>query len=254
MIKRLVIVDGPVVFKTGRLLNWVPKGKFHYKGEDIMEKMKPYWKYLVAILLGLAVRIFVPVDFGLTEVGRNMLAVLVGTIVVWVTDDIGWPSILAFSLYIVGGLPAGEMIAASWGSTMILMCIFCIMLTLTMSTTGVTPAIANWFITRKICQGRPYVFIAMFFTAFYVCCMIMDPTPVIMIFCSMADTICTEMGYKKKDKFYIALMVGILWISSFCQAATPISHTTPLLIMSTIEAAFGVSVTFGDWVKIGIPF
>lgn len=218
-----------------------------------MKSRKNQITYIVAIVLFLLIRFCVPLEYGLTEIGRNVLAIIVATIVLWVNVDIGWPSFLAFALFIMAGIPASELVAASWGSSMIPIGVYCITLAIALSETGVTNAIANWFISRKICKGRPYVFITMFLLAAFVLCMVLDPFPILILFCSMATTICETIGYKKTDKFFIALVIGLLWLTSYCLACSPIAHTIPLMMISTIESMFGVSISFGDWLKVGLP-
>ena len=75
--------------------------------------------YALAAIVYVAVLLLVEPSNGLTVVGRNMLAAVCGTIVLWVTVDIGWPSFLAFCLFVIGGIPLADIVAISWGGTLI---------------------------------------------------------------------------------------------------------------------------------------
>lgn len=65
--------------------------------------------------------------------------------------------------------------------------------------------------------------------------------------------ICDEIGYKKGDPFYTALIIGIFWISNITNAATPICHAVPLIMIGT-AAASGITISYTQWMTLGLPF
>ena len=59
----------------------------------------------------------------------------------------------------------------------------------------------------------------------------------ILIFIAFIAALCEEIGYKKGDPFYTALMIGLFWIANAFNAASPLGHSLPLILMSTASAA-----------------
>ena len=219
-----------------------------------MKILKQYKHYLVALILVLCIRFFVPASNGLTEIGVNVLAVLVPVLYLWLTVGTDWVSLLALAGVIISGvLSASATYAASMGSSTIIIVITCMALNKVLSDTGVIKKIAHWFLTRNIVRNRPYVFMAMFFLAATLLGLILECATLAIIFITLAGEVCEEIGYKKGDPFYTSLIIGIFWISNITNAATPICHAVPLIMIGT-AAASGVTISYTQWMTLGLPF
>ena len=219
-----------------------------------MAVLKQYKHYLIALILLLCIKFLVPAANGLTDIGVNVLAVLVPILYLWLTVGTDWVSLLALAGVIISGvLSATDTYAASMGSSTIIVVITCMGLNKVLSDTGVIKKIAHWFLTRNLVRNRPYAFMAMFFLAATLLGLILECATLAIIFITLATEICDEIGYKKGDPFYTALIIGIFWVSNYTNAATPICHAVPLIMIGT-AAASGINISYTQWMTLGLPF
>ncbi|MCD8196280.1 MAG: SLC13 family permease [Lachnospiraceae bacterium] len=223
-------------------------------------KNKVYVHYLVALILFLLILLALPAGNGLTSDGVHLLAVIVPIIYMWITVGTDWVSLLALAGIVMTGVMTNgsnfyaSVYSGSMGNFIIITVITCMALSEVLGQTGVIAKIANWFITRKFCQGRPYMFLAMFILSFFVIGTFMEATAAAIMYISLAQEICDKLGYKKGDPFYTVMMCGIYWGNAVVSAGSPISHVLPLLLIAAAAPALGVTISFGQWLMVGIPF
>jgi sodium-dependent dicarboxylate transporter 2/3/5 len=98
------------------------------------------------------------------------------------------------------------------------------------------------------------MFIVMFAFSGFILGIFMQATVLLIIFITIAETFLREMGYKKGDSFYTAVMLTLLWNSSLSAVSTPFSTSLPLIMMDAVYASHGVTVTWGQWIAIGVPW
>lgn len=225
-----------------------------------MKLNKTYLHCIIGLAMFLVIMFLLPSGNGLTNDGVKLLAILVPIIYFWITIGTDWVSLLALGALVMTGVMNNEknyyanVYSGSMGNFIIITVIACMALSAVLSQTGVIAKIANWFITRKICQGHPYMFLAMFILSFFVIGTFMEATAVTIMYIDLATEICDRLGYKKGEKFYTIMMCGIYWGNAVVSAGSPISHVLPLLLIAAAAPALGVTISFGQWLMVGIPF
>lgn len=225
-----------------------------------MTQKKTYLHCTIAIILGLAIMFLLPASNGLTTDGIHLLGILVPTIYLWITVGTDWVSLLAIVALVMTGVMTNgvnyyaSVYAGSMGNFIIITVIACMALSAVLSSTGVIGKIATWFITRKFVQGKPYAFLSMFFLSYFIIGTFMEATAVCIMYIDLAKEICDRLGYKKGDTFYTVMMAGIYWGDAVVSAGSPISHVLPLLLIAAAAPALGVTISFGQWLMVGIPF
>lgn len=219
-----------------------------------MKTVKVSKNILIALLIGIALYFLIPMGMGLTPVGRSVLILTIPTVYLWVTEQLAWPSLLFVGGMIVCGLDATSILASSWGNHLIPTLIASLALTTVLEETGATEYIASWFYTRRIVEGRPYVFIFMLLLAHFAMSLVMNCEATVILFINITQAFLRKMGYKKGDKFYTMMMLGVLWVGATCEVATPLGHPQPMLMLGVVNTMFGLNVTIADWIKVGIPF
>lgn len=211
--------------------------------------------YAIALVLGLIIAIFVKPDKGLTPIGVRTLAVTVATLYLWLTVNTHWTSILFMALLIMtGSMTANQVWAGSMGHFAVITMIVFMILNYCLMQTGVINKVCNWFITRKIVRGRPYVFIYMFFASMLVLGMFMDNLSLAVIYVGIAEVLCEKLGVKKGNSFYSCMFMGIMWVDVVISIASPIAHAPCLILMGMMSAQLGITVTYTQWLTVGIPF
>ncbi len=216
---------------------------------------KSYIHYLIALILGLAIAFGLPATNGLTDIGVRTLAVTVATLYLWLTVNTHWTSILFLALLIMtGSMTANAVWAGSMGHFSVITMIVFMILNYALLQTGVINKVCNWFITRKIVRGRPYVFIYMFFASMLILGMFMDNLSLAVIYVGIAEVLCEKLGLKKGDSMYTCMFMGIMWVDVVISIASPIAHAPCLILMGMMSAQLGIEVTYTQWFSIGIPF
>ena len=202
---------------------------------------KSYIHYLIALILGLAIAFGLPATNGLTDIGVRTLAVTVATLYLWLTVNTHWTSILFLALLIMtGSMTANAVWAGSMGHFSVITMIVFMILNYALLQTGVINKVCNWFITRKIVRGRPYVFIYMFFASMLILGMFMDNLSLAVIYVGIAEVLCEKLGLKKGDSMYTCMFMGIMWVDVVISIASPIAHAPCLILMGMMSAQLGI--------------
>ena len=207
---------------------------------------------LIAVILFAAMRLLLSscMDMGLTPAGASALSLFISTVYLWITYGTGWTSMLSIGLLAFTGIaPAATIMGNSFGNSTTVICIGTLILCVALEENGVTRLIANWFITRKIVNKKPYMFLFMFLLANLFICYFMEATAVMIIFLALGKSILDSLGYTAEDKFSKSLYFGILWITCVGNGATPIGHPVPMLMLNSLAAITGETVSFMEFYK-----
>lgn len=191
----------------------------------------------------------------LTQLGVYTLAITLSTLYAWLTIGTSETSLLYMILIIMAGImKAEEVWVASFGSNVFVTILVFVMLSECLRETGVIGKVANWFITRKAVKNRPNRFLFMFFLSNIVIGLFVENMSLAVIYIELAKNICDKVGAKKGDPFYTCIFMGILWCNTVISIASPIAHAPVVLLMSMLENQVGISISFGQWFLIGVPF
>ena len=215
--------------------------------------IKSYIHVIIALLIGIVCLLFIPSANGLTELGVKVLAVFFPVLYLWLTVGTDWPCWLSLMLLVFTGvMTPAQVFADSYGNSLIITVIGMMAFSKVLVDTGVIDTVVKWFATRELVRNHPYRFIIIISIVEGVAAIVMNVSALILIFIAFISALCEEIGYKKGDPFYTALMIGLFWIANAFNAASPLGHSLPLILMSTASAA-GQEVTIAQWLAVGIP-
>lgn len=190
----------------------------------------------------------------LPAAGITMLGIFIGAIILWLTVDVGWPSLLVlFSLTQLDGVTISTVMANSLGNNTIAFLIFSCALTYALSSTGLLRRIALWFVNTPIAKKSPWAFAAMYFISILVIGSFISPTVLFVLFFALAKEIYDINGLEKGNDYARMLMIGTAIMTSISCAMTPIAHTFPLMAIGFYESATGEAINWIDYMKIGLP-
>lgn len=190
----------------------------------------------------------------LPAAGITMLGIFIGAIILWLTVDVGWPSLLVlFSLTQLDGVTISTVIANSLGNNTIAFLIFSCALTYALSSTGLLRRIALWFVNTPIAKKSPWAFAAMYFVSILVIGSFISPTVLFVLFFALAKEIYDINELEKGNDYARMLMIGTAIMTSISCAMTPIAHTFPLMAIGFYESATGEAINWIDYMKIGLP-
>lgn len=220
-----------------------------------MKISKNYVHYIIALVIGLILLFALQPTNGLTEIGVRVIAVLIPTLYLWLTTNTHWTCFLTLGLLVMTQVMTPNQIwAESMGHFVVITVISYMLLNVALSETGVINRIAMWFVTRKFVQGRPYAFMAMFFGSNVLIGLFMDNMSLAIIYIALTGALCQEMGLKKGDSFYTCMYTGVMWGNVLLSICSPIAHALPNIIMGLCESQLGITITYAQWLKVGVPY
>ncbi len=215
---------------------------------SIGSRKQSYWVHTsisLMLMLGFG---FIPPILGFTQMGMALLGVLVGAVYGWITLEIAWPSLAGLLALAIWGYDSmNNILKNSFGNSTVVMMLFILVFTMYMSRCGCMDAITKWFISRKIIVGRPYVVLFVFYALGVILSFATSNIAAMLFLISVAIPFCENLGYKRKDKYPIALIFAI-YLGTQC-GLTVIPIKPPMLMMiSLIEAASGIMVDTATWI------
>lgn len=215
-----------------------------------MSKQKDM-QYYMHSLIGIAIMF----GFGhiappepITAVGMQALGIFLGLIYLWSFVGTLWPSLLGL---VALGLSSNmsTVFSMSMGNDIVVQIIFIMALVGALEYWGITNYTAQWFITRKINQGRPWVFSFMFILATYVLAALTNAMTTIVLAWSILYDILEKLDYKRGDKYSVVMVVGVIYASCLGLAALPFK-SVPLIILGAFQKASGLQVDYLQYMAL----
>lgn len=215
---------------------------------------KNYLHLLISVVIFGVIKIFVSPVNGLTTAGVNMLGMFLAIMYMWITIGITWPSwICIVGTSLAGFMTPAQVFSNSFGHWIVPFIICILMINHILNKQGLSNRIAVWFITRRFIEGRPWLLIGMFLFAAMCVGFVMSNLPTAVLFMTIAESIFCDLGYKKGDRLPTLITVCINVSVALAYGATPISHSTPVLVIGFLQSEFDYTVNFFKYMSVGIP-
>lgn len=222
----------------------------------IMQKNKNLKMLIIAVLIGIVLKLILPVsEGGLTSSGATFLAIFVPLVICWSTVGTGWPSFFAVSAVVLFGLwDSNSMFSLYWGNYLTAIIIPLCMISHVMNKSGFSAYVAKWFLSRKLVHGRPIVFYLMIAVTVWVLSLAIPPVIVAVVLVELLGTIALSCGYSKDSTFYRSMFMILMFILAPCEVALPFGRVGPLTIMAMLSEAGITSVNIITWMAFVWPF
>ncbi len=211
--------------------------------------------YYVHSLIGIAIMFgfghIVPPE-PITAIGMQALGIFLGLIYLWSFVGTLWPSLLGLvALGLSEYSNMSNVLTMSIGNDIVVQIIFIMALVGALEYWGITNHIAQWFITRKVNQGRPWIFSFMFILATYTLAALTNAMTTIVLAWSILYDILEKLNYKKGDKYSVIMVVGVIYASCLGLAALPFK-SVPLIILGAFQKASGLQVDYLQYMVLVI--
>lgn len=191
---------------------------------------------------------------GFTPEAIQILGIFIGAIILWLFVAIDWTSVMVLlALSMVPGIGISKVMSSSLGNNTIAFLIFSMILTYSLSSTGVLRRIALTFINSKWASKGPWHFLFMYLLAVLLIGSFIAPTVLFLLFYSLVQEIYIELDVKKGNRYAKLLMVGTAIVTSISCAMTPIAHTFPLMALGFYENETGIAISYFEYLKYGLP-
>ena len=144
---------------------------------------------------------FIPAPDPITPLGMTVLGIFIGCIYGWCTCSMIWPSILGIIFFAFTGVmtPLG-----AWSFFMsqpaIVIGLWLMIACGLLVNSGVANYLANWSVTRKFTEGKPWLFISIIYWADILVAAIIGSVGAVLIFWALIYGICKQVGWEKGEK------------------------------------------------------
>lgn len=222
---------------------------------SVQEKKKSDVMYWINVLITVALTFgigYLPPWGSLEQVGMKVLGIFIGLLWGWTTLGFVFPSMLGMLALALSGANtmAGTLTAGFGAPNNTVLCIFIFIFAAYMDQCGLSHVIANWFISRKICVGRPYIFTLMIFIAAYVLGATISLFTAILILNAIFYNVCGTLGYQKKDKYPVAVLAGIIFAAMLGFALFPFKAVQIMVLGSLQTVSGGLTADFASFTVV----
>ena len=169
-------------------------------------------------LIGIAIIFLFPLlqlgnEF-ITPLGQQVLGVFIGTIFLWSTVSMIWPSILSVSLLgFYNYKPMSELLTEWLGNPTLIMILFLLILVNTFTYYGGTQYIGRFLLTRKIIEKRPWVFTFIILIGAYFVATFVNAFAGVFLFLPLIHDVCKQLGYCNNDKYNKLMTIAVVMAS-----------------------------------------
>ena len=215
--------------------------------------MKKNLIYIIslAFILGFG---FLPPISGMTASGMQVVGIFIGTLILWLTTAIDWPSVLCLlALMLVPDLKVNGILQSSLGNATFAFLLFTFACTYAVSKTSFVKKCAVAFITNPIARRGSWWFVGFYSLSVLVIGMFMSPSVLFVIYLPIHETICSELGLEKNDRLANMLMMANLFCCAIACGMTPIAHVFPVMALGFFETAAGHAISYASYMTAAIP-
>lgn len=171
-----------------------------------------YIHFLIGMAIMIAFR-FIPLGVlpNVTEVGLQVMGVFIGTIYLWSTIDPTVASLASiFMLTFTSFSTSSNVLMSCFGNPTVVQLLFLMIFMGGLTNRRLTVYIARWITTRKMIEGRPWVFTFVMLLGTYVMSVFIGAFAPIFLFWPVLYGIFEEVGFKKKDAYPKLMIIGIV--------------------------------------------
>lgn len=212
-----------------------------------------YIIFAISILIMIGFRL-IPATENLSSSAFAVIGVFIGTLILWLTISIDWPSLLCvLALGTIDGLTLKGLFMSSFGSDTFVFLLCTFICTYALSTTNIIKKVSVWFITNKLSKKGPWWFVTMFTFSIILLGMFISPSVLFVVLLPILYEIYESVGIKKGSKLGTMLMLILAFSVSISSGMTPIAHVFPIISIGIYEKLTGMVLSYAKYMAIAIP-
>lgn len=197
---------------------------------------------------------YLPPFGSITPIGMRLLGIFFGVVYAWTTTTLIWPSLLGIVAVGMSGLmPLPEFFKITIGNETVLFILFTFILLGVFEEAGLVNYMANWFVSRKIVFGRPWLFTFVFLFGAFICGMLVNEIASTLIFWGIYYSLAKRFGFQPHDKYSTLMMFAIAFCACTAASTTFPFKMGPLIWLSAYTQLTGESVNFFQYTLFAIP-
>lgn len=196
---------------------------------------------------------FIPPINGLTSDAMGVIFIFLGSLILWLTIGIDWPSLLCiFSLGFLENFSFSKVFSASFGNSTFIFLLFTFVCTYVLSKTSLIKRVAIFFINLKLAKKSDYWFTFLFLFAVLLLGLFISPSVLFVIILPILNEIFELANIQKDDKIAKVLTMGLAFTVSISSGMTPIAHVFPVLAMNAANITISPIAYMGMAIPVGL--
>lgn len=220
-------------------------------------KTKQHAKDTFFLVLSLAIIVLsrvVPPVAGLSADAMAVLGVFFGSLVMWITLSIDWPSMITLlALGLIPSLGFSKTFSGAFGNSTVAFLVFTFALVYPLAQTNFVRRCTVYFITNSIARRGPWFFVCFLMAAVTFMGLFVSPSVLFVAFMPFLEDIFKVLGVKKGGKTGNMIMMGTAFCISLSSGMTAIGHVWPTMAIGYYTAATGNSINQFQYMAMGIP-
>lgn len=212
------------------------------------------WYLHVAVILVLMFGFPHLPPFGaLTPAGMQVVGIFLGLMYGWSMVSIIWPSLLGFLALAFSEVSSmKEMMAASFSNDTFMFLIFVFAFLTIIEESGVSQFFASWTISRKILQGRPWLFSYVLLVSCYFVSSFISVFAAIFVFWSIIYSVAQRAEYKPYSPYPTIMIMGVIVVAGMSTITLPFKGGAVFLV-NAYNAMSGLTIDFAKYIAYTIP-
>ncbi len=189
----------------------------------------------------------------ITPFGMQVLGIFVGMLYGWTFCSMIWVSLLGMLMMcLTGAYTTQEFFALSFGNETVVFILFVFIFTALLEKYGLSTYLANWFISRKIVEGRPWLFsFILLLGAFFVGGFV-NMIAAMLVFWSVIYAVSEKFGLKPYDKYPTLMILGVA-VACLVGGAVPPYKLVPMIILTSYTNITGDTISMFDFMCYALP-
>ena len=214
-----------------------------------------YWVHVVITVGLMASGFMMQGNAVVTPYGMQALMIFCGMMWGWIFWNLTCPSFLAFAFLALTQFGSTtDVIKAGLGSEMVLMVLVFSAFGGWATSCGLCSTIANWMISVKKFQGRPWLLITFIFIVTYVVAFLTNIYVTIFTFWPVLYTLAEECGYQKKDRLIAYMLVGVAYIVSLGGMIIKPYGSWSVVALNALKSTIeGAAISYSAFIAVMIP-
>lgn len=205
----------------------------------------------IHFIIGFAIMMifrFIPPLEPVTAVGMQILGIFLGTLYLWTTVDVLWSSVFCVAMVGLSDYDSmANVLSLAFGNTVVVQVFFMMLFAGALAHEGITAHIGRFFLTRKISEGRPWVFTLMVCLACFAMSIFVGVTPAVILMWPIVYEALNQVGYKAEDRDpYSILMVIMVVVSALAAFAVPPYKSNGLAMLANYRQLSGNPAFMND--------
>ena len=213
-------------------------------------------KKAIHTVIGLAIIFFfgfIPAPAPITPFGMKTLGLFIGTVYLWISVDLLWPSLFAVVMYsVIGYTNISGAVAMSLGNDTFWQAILMMAVLGVMGESGVIDHVVSAMMGMKILKGRPWLFSFVFFLIIVIACILTTSLLAVLLSFQMLTSVRDASGLKNGDKYLHLMAIGGVFIGAMGGCIVPFRGLMLYLINILARSGF-TGLDFLSFMLMSIP-